>query len=214
MQDSLDHRQHRSGFHRFRKEWIEPILIALILAGLIRTYIVQPFKIPSGSMEDTLLVGDHLMALKFLYGVKIPFNGKRILKLTNPKPGDVIVFKYPQDPSKDYIKRCIAVGGQTVEIRDKQVYVDGVLQDNPNHVKFLRPVDHYGQRDNLSPTTVPEGTFFAMGDNRDNSNDSRFWGFVPFENVKGKAFMLYWSWNREASFPLKVRWKRLFNLIR
>ena len=105
------------GFYKFRKEWIEPVLIALVLAGFIRTFIIQPFKIPSGSMEDTLLVGDHLMAIKFLYGIKIPFISKRFLKIRDPKPGDIIVFKFPEDPSKDFIKRCIATGGQRVEIR-------------------------------------------------------------------------------------------------
>jgi len=217
LQDSSDNMHHRSGFHRFRKDWIEPIVIALIIAGFIRSYIIQPFKIPSGSMEDTLLVGDHLLAVKFLYGFKLPFIHKHYFKIRNPQPGDVIVFKYPNDPSKDYIKRCIAVGGQTVEIRNKQVYVDGLVQDNPKHVKFEKNsfiTGGYEPGDNYPLTTVPERSFYAMGDNRDNSNDSRFWGFVPYENIKGKAFILYWSWDRDSSFPFKVRWSRLFRLIK
>ena len=217
MKASNNQSQLCSGFHKFRKEWIEPILIALILAGIIRTFIIQPFKIPSGSMEDTLLVGDHLMALKFLYGIKIPFNSGRFLKIRDPKPGDIIVFKYPEDPSKDFIKRCIAIEGQTVELRNKQIYIDGKLQKLPKDVKFskhqIMPFQ-YSPRDNYPPTKIPEGNFFAMGDNRDNSNDSRYWGFVPYENIKGKAFILYWSWDKNASFPFKVRLKRIFNLIK
>ncbi|MCE5251928.1 signal peptidase I [bacterium] len=213
-------RKHQSGFAKFRKDWIEPILIAFILAVIIRTFIVQPFKIPSSSMEDTLLVGDQLVAVKFLYGTRIPFTGKQFFKIRDPRPGDVIVFKYPEDPSKDFIKRCMAVGGQTIEIRNKKVYIDGVEQNLPRHAKI---VDHtiypasLGPRDNLQGQTVPPGTVFVMGDNRDNSNDSRYWGTVPVENIKGKAVLLYWSWNRDV--PLydifhHIRWKRFFNLIR
>lgn len=197
----------RGGFYKFRKEWIEPVLIALILAGIIRTFIIQPFKIPSGSMEDTLLVGDHLMVVKFLYGIKIPFNNKRLFKIRNPEPGDVIVFKYPKDHSKDFIKRCVAVGGQTIELRNKQVFVDGVLQELPKHAKYTKynilPFD-YSPRDNYPLTKIPEGNLFVMGDNRDNSNDSRYWDFVPYENIKGKAFILYWSRDKNAPFPLKL----------
>ena len=212
-----------TGFKRFRKEWIEPILIALILAGIIRTFIIQPFKIPSGSMEDTLLVGDQLMAVKFLYGMKIPFTNKRILKIRDPKPGDIIVFKYPEDPSKPFIKRCIATGGQKVEIRNKVVYIDGKEQSLPEHAKFIDPKiipnrlnipQNFRKRDNLQEFIVPDNTFFAMGDNRDNSNDSRFWGFVPYKNISGKAFILYWSWDNNGSLFQKVRWERLFHLIR
>ena len=217
MKASNSQSQLSSGFRRFRKEWIEPVLIALVLAGIIRTYIIQPFKIPSGSMEDTLLVGDHLMAIKFLYGIKIPFNSKQFFKIRDPEPGDIIVFKFPEDPSKDFIKRCIAVEGQTVELRNKQVYIDGILQQLPENVKYSKNQimpSQYGPRDNFPPTKIPGKSFFAMGDNRDNSNDSRYWGFVPYENIKGKAFILYWSWNKNASFLFKVRWGRIFNLIK
>ncbi|MFC1561067.1 signal peptidase I [Candidatus Latescibacterota bacterium] len=209
-----------SGFTKFRKEWLEPIIIALVLVIFIKTFIIQNFKIPSSSMEDTLLIGDRLFAVKFLYGTKIPFTNKRILKLRDPKPGDIIVFKYPLEPSKSFIKRCIAVGGQTIEIRDKKVYVDDELQELPEHAKFIDHnilSDRYGNRDNYPSTKIPEGNFFAMGDNRDNSNDSRYWEFVPYENVKGKALFIYWS--LEPDVPIyniihKVRWRRMFDLIK
>ena len=208
------------GFTRIRRDWIEPILIAFVLAVFIRIFLFQPFKIPSGSMEDTLLVGDQLIAVKFLYGTKLPFLPHRILKIRDPRPGDIVVFKFPQDPSKDFIKRCIAVGGQKVEIRDKEVFVNGVKQPFPRHGKFIDSAvlpATFGPRDNLGPVIVPPGHIFVMGDNRDNSNDSRFWGFVSYENIKGKAVVLYWSWNTD--FPLylvhrKIRWGRLFTMIR
>lgn len=209
-----------SGFTKFRKDWIEPIVIAFILAAIIRSFIIQPFKIPSGSMEDTLLVGDQLMALKFTYGLKIPFTNHFIVRFRDPRPGEIIVFKYPEDPSKDFIKRCIAVGGQTIEIRDKIVYVDGERQELPQHVKIIdRNIlpARLGPRDNFGPKTVPEGKMFVMGDNRDNSNDSRFWGYVPYDNIKGKAVIIWWNWNNDV--PLydllhRVRWVRIFKLIK
>ena len=209
-----------SSFTKFRKEWLEPIVIALVLVIFIKTFLIQNFKIPSSSMEDTLLIGDRLFAVKFLYGTKIPFTTTRILKIRDPKPGDVIVFKYPLEPSTPFIKRCVAVGGQTIEIRDKKVYVDGELQELPEHVKFIDNnilSSRYGNRDNYPPTKIPDGNFFAMGDNRDNSNDSRYWEFVPYENIKGKALFIYWS--LEPDVPIfdvihKVRWRRIFDLIR
>ncbi len=213
-------RKQYSGFTKFQKDWLEPIIIALVLVVIIKTFIIQNFKIPSSSMEDTLLVGDRLFAVKFIYGTRIPFTNHRIFKIRDPKPGDVIVFKFPDDPSKDYIKRCIAVGGQTVEIRDKKVYVDNELQEIHKYAKFIDnnilPAN-YGPRDNMTPKKVPENNLFAMGDNRDNSNDSRYWDYVPYENLKGKALFLYWSLNPDV--PIydiihKVRWRRMFNLIR
>ena len=211
---------HKSmgGFKKFQKEWIEPILIALVLAAIIRTFIIQPFKIPSGSMEDTLLIGDQLMATKFLYGFKTPFSSERYFKIRDPKPGDVIVFKYPQDPSKDFIKRCVAIAGQTVKITDKHLYVDGVEQKLPQHAKYIDPYIYPKNqdmpRDNMDEMTVPAGMFFAMGDNRDNSNDSRFWGVVPYDNIKGKALIIYWSWNSLAPLSKKIRFERIFDLIK
>lgn len=217
---SSSKKKQLTGFTKLRKEWIEPILIAFILAFLIRTFLFQPFKIPSSSMEDTLLVGDHLIAMKFLYGSKIPFTDKRILKIRDPKPGDIIVFRFPEDPSKDFIKRCVAVGGQTIEIKNKKVYVDGILKELPEHAKIVEKTVYparFGPRDNYSRFEVPPGHVFVMGDNRDNSNDSRYWGTVPYENIKGKAFMLYWSWNRESpvyDIIHRIRWSRFFTFIR
>jgi signal peptidase I len=220
LQESSAIPQKSRGFNQIRRDWIEPILIAFLFAALIRTFIIQPFKIPSGSMEDTLMVGDQLVAAKFLYGTQIPFTKKKILKFRDPRPGDIIVFKYPEDPSKDFIKRCIAVGGQSVEICNKEIFVDGVLQKVPSHAKFIDPSilpGQFNKRDNFPLTRVPPGMVFMMGDNRDNSNDSRFWGFVPVENIKGKAEFLYWS--REQDTPLYdvahlIRWGRLFTMIR
>jgi len=212
-----------SRLKKLRKEWIEPVIFAVILAGIIRTFIIQPFKIPSGSMEDTLLVGDQLMAIKFLYGIKIPFTDKHILKIRDPEPGDIIVFIFPDDLSKDFIKRCIATGGQRVEIRNKVVYVDGVEQKLPEHAKFLdnfilpynQPLrENLHRRDNIPEFVVPDDMFFMMGDNRDNSNDSRFWGFVPYKNIIGKAFIVYWSWDENSSLFRHVRWNRNFSLIK
>lgn len=172
-------------------------------------------------MENTLLIGDYLFAVKFLYGTKIPFTHKVIWKIRNPRPGDIIVFKSVEE-KKDLIKRCIAVGGQTVEIRNAQVFVDGVLQPLPKHAKItdsriIPEGAEMGQRDNIRPFKVPEGKLFMMGDNRDNSYDSRFWGFLPMENVKGKALFLYWSWDNTVPFYnliYKVRWNRLLAQIR
>ncbi len=217
-EQSLFDNPEMSGFTRFRKEWIEPIFFALILAGIIRTFIIQPFKIPSGSMEDTLLTGDQLMVTKFTYGIKIPFTDIRLMKLRDPKPGDVIVFKYPKPPYKNFIKRCIATEGQKIEIRDKIVYVDGIPQKLPYGAKFIDDHIYPGSptmpRDNLPEKLVPENSFFLMGDNRDNSNDSRFWGFVPYDNIIGKAEFLYWSWERNESFFGSVRWRRIFKTIK
>ncbi len=216
---SAEKNKSLSGFTRFRKEWIEPIVIAFFLAALIRSFIIQPFKIPSGSMEDTLLVGDQLMAVKFTYGIKIPFTNHFVLRFRDPKPDEVIVFKYPKDPSKDFIKRCVAVGGQEVELRNKELYVDGVPKTLPTNGKIIdRNIlsANMGPRDNFGPIIVPEGKMFVMGDNRDNSNDSRYWGFVPYDNIKGNAVIIWWSWNKEV--PLydvihRVRWGRILKRI-
>ena len=209
------------------KEYIEPILVALVLALFIRTFIFQPFRIPSGSMEDTLLIGDFILANKFIYGAKIPLINLRLPKLREPRQKDIIVFKYPKDPTKDFIKRCVAVGGQTIEIHDKHIFVDGKPFINPTHVKFENPYiiqKKLSPRDNFGSFIVPENSLFMMGDNRDNSNDSRFWGVVPIENVVGKASIVYWSWTHEPplwKIPIElfkreitVRWGRIFSLIR
>ena len=203
------------------REYIEAIVIAIVLALFIRTFIIQAFKIPSGSMLETLQIGDHLLVSKFIYGIKMPFTGKVLVPIKEPKRGDIVVFQYPQDPSLDYIKRVVAVGGETVEIKDKKVFINGEpLADDHGQFKDKRIVHaSEGPRDNFGPATVPEGKLFVMGDNRDNSFDSRFWGFVDLTAVRGKAFILYWSWDVQYNlFSLdrltSVRWGRIGNLVK
>jgi signal peptidase I len=194
------------------REYVEAALWALALTMFLRAFVIQAFRIPSESMRDTLLVGDFLFVNKFEYGPKIPFTHIRLPGIRNPRRGDVIVFQFPQDPSKDFIKRCIATGGQTLEVRNKQVMVDGkklvepyAIHTDPN----VRP-GGYENRDNFGPVTVKPGEMFMMGDNRDNSNDSRYWGTLDMDLVKGRAMFLYWSWDGEKSWP---RWNRIFQPI-
>ena len=195
------------------RENLEIIIIAVILAMFIRTFVVQAFKIPSGSMKDTLLVGDHLLVNKFIYGVKIPFtDGKTLVPVSEPERGDIVVFKYPQNPEKDYIKRVIGIEGDVVKIADKKLYVNG---EAVNH-DYARYTDDTvypawrNPRDNMGPVKVPKDSLFVMGDNRDNSHDSRFWGFVDLNDVKGEAFIIYWSWDRDS---FDVRWSRIGDLL-
>jgi len=185
------------------REYAESIIIALLLALVIRTYLVQAFKIPSGSMEDTLVVGDHLLVSKFIYGTKIPFTDSQIVKVRDPRRGDVIVFEYPEDPSKDFIKRIVGTPGDVVEGRDKKVYVNGRLYQNPHEVHKEREIvpRAMNPRDSFGPVTVPANSYFVMGDNRDRSYDSRFWGFVSRDKIKGLAFIKYWSWDSEKFRP-------------
>ncbi|MBC8443737.1 MAG: signal peptidase I [Deltaproteobacteria bacterium] len=195
------------------RENIEAVLLAIVLALFIRTFVVQAFKIPSGSMKQTLLIGDHILVNKFIYGIKIPFLRKTIISIKSPERGDIAVFQFPEDPKKDFIKRVVAVAGDRVEIRDKKVYINGKQMVSP-HAIHTDPHIISGQlqpRDNFGPVTVPTGSFFVMGDNRDHSYDSRFWGFVDSKALRGKAFMIYWSWDK-SSFG--VRWNRLANWIR
>lgn len=195
------------------REYVEAALWALVLTLFLRAFVIQAFRIPSESMRDTLLVGDFLFVNKFEYGPKIPFTQIRMPGLRSPQPGDVIVFQFPQDPSKDFIKRCVAVGGQTVQVKDKQLVVDGEPREEPYVIHTdpnVRPAG-YDFRDNFGPYTVSAGELFMMGDNRDNSNDSRYWGALDMDLVKGRAMFLYWSWDSERSWP---RWNRLFHLIR
>ena len=194
------------------REYGEAILIALILALFIRTFIVQAFKIPSGSMVPTLEIGDHILVNKFIYGIRVPYTKEYLVLFSKPDRGDIIVFIYPEDPKKDFIKRVIGVEGDTVEIRNKRVYLNGSLHDDPK-VRYTDPrviPDGLDPRDNFGPITVPKDALFVMGDNRDNSRDSRYWGFVPLGLVKGKAFMIYYSWD-----PTRrgIRWKRMGDLI-
>jgi signal peptidase I len=196
------------------RENIEVVIIAVVIAMFIRTFVVQAYKIPSGSMEDTLLIGDHLLVNKFIYGVKIPFtDGKTLIPIKNPAHGDIIVFKYPVDPSKDFIKRVIGLEGDTIEIKNKKLYVNGILKEYKEHVKHTDPVIRSGDldhRDNFGPVTVPEDSLFVMGDNRDNSWDSRFWGFVKLNAVRGEALIIHWSWKQKK---FGVRWNRIGNLL-
>jgi signal peptidase I len=194
------------------REYIEAILIALLLALFIRTFVVQAFKIPSGSMLNTLLIGDHILVNKFIYGIKDPFSGNTWIPVKKPGRGDVVVFKYPLNPSQDYIKRVIGTEGDQIEIKNKKVYVNGEPQDD-SYAIFLDskiiPAGEQG-RDNMELKTVPANSLFVMGDNRDNSYDSRFWNFVDLKAVKGKAFIFYWSWDKK---DFSVRWNRIGNLI-
>jgi signal peptidase I len=185
------------------REYAESIIIALLLALVIRTYLVQAFKIPSGSMEDTLVIGDHLLVSKFIYGTRIPFTDSQIIKVRDPRQGDVIVFEYPEDPSKDFIKRVIGTPGDVVEGRDKKVYVNGKLYQNPHEVHKEKETipREMNPRDSFGPVTVPANSYFVMGDNRDRSYDSRFWGFVTRDKIKGLAFIKYWSWDSEKLRP-------------
>jgi len=194
------------------REYAEAIIVALVLALFIRTFVVQAFKIPSGSMEPTLEIGDHILVNKFIYGVKIPFTSVQLFPLEKPKRGDVIVFIYPLDPSKDFIKRVAAVEGDAVKIVSKKLYINGVEVPDP-HAFYTEQSAFPGEvqkRDNFGPVAVPKGALFVLGDNRDRSLDSRFWGFVPLADVRGKAFIIYWSWDSQGT---AVRWTRIGRLI-
>ncbi len=199
------------------RENIEALVIALILALFIRTFFVQAFKIPTGSMLETLQIGDHILVNKFIYGVKLPFIQKTIIPVTDPKREDIVVFIYPEDKSKDFIKRVVGVAGDVIQIKNKKLFVNGKHLTGPYEqhkdsaiisAMYPSPLQN---RDNFGPITVPENKLFVMGDNRDNSHDSRFWGFVPLKEVKGKAFIIYWSWDKEN---FGVRWNRLGNLLK
>jgi signal peptidase I len=198
------------GKKRIIKEYIEPIVIAVLIALFIRAFIVQAFKIPSSSMEPTLLVGDHLLVNKFIYGVRIPYTNIKFFQYNKPKRGDIIVFIFPKDRSKDFIKRVIGTEGEKVAIIHNKIYInDKMIDDLWGHFTITRPsIEEYG------PVKVPEGFLFVMGDNRDNSQDSRFWGFVNINDVKGKAFIVYFSWDSNAQKLLNmIRWTRFGKLI-
>ncbi|MBW2038270.1 MAG: signal peptidase I [Deltaproteobacteria bacterium] len=198
------------------REYVETLVIALLIALFVRAFVVQAFKIPSGSMEPTLLVGDHIMVNKFIYGIRMPLVGKRLFTIKKPRRGDVIVFIYPRDRSKDFIKRVIGLEGEKIEIKGQKIYVNDCLLEDPWGV-YSRTNPFWGlsAKENFGPVTVPPGSLFVLGDNRDNSQDSRFWGFVPIKDVLGKAFIAYWSWDWQApSLLYKVRWRRIGHLIR
>lgn len=220
------------------REYLESVVVAIILALFIRTFVVQAFKIPTGSMETNLLIGDHLLVNKMVYS---PSRGAIETGVLPKKPidrGHVVVFKFPEDPTRDFIKRVVGMPGETVEIKQKQVLIDGEPLDE-SYVRFLQPPlspDHpeYGLRgeslrDDWGPQVVPEDSLFVLGDNRDNSRDSRFWGFLPIDQVKGRALLVYWSYqatreeyHRTGFWPWikdtvaavgKTRWRRFFHVI-
>jgi signal peptidase I len=228
---------------------VRQIGIAVILALVIKTSIVEAYKIPTASMEDTLLVGDFLLANKFVYGSQLPLIGWRLPAISEPEPGDIIIFIFPGDGKTKYIKRCVAVPGDTVLVKDKQLFINGVPFENPPFSKYIdtartgeqnikpRQAGGRDSRDNFGPYVVPSDRFFMMGDNRDNSYDSRYWGPVPRDFILGEAMVVHWSWNdQEAPSPKvsltdplsvprmflfnaehffeKVRWSRLFTAIR
>jgi signal peptidase I len=227
-------------FHKSTlREYFESIVIAVILALFVRTWVVQAFKIPTGSMENNLLVGDHLLVNKFIYGPTANRLERAILPIGTIHRGDVVVFKYPEDPERDFIKRVIGLPGETLEVRQKKVYINGTPLDEP-YVHFLQPAGAYGEfaafdvREQYGPVTVPDGHYFVMGDNRDNSQDSRYWGFLPRGYIKGKALLVYWSFATEGDEPTddgalgalgravssvahiftRTRWERLLHQIR
>ncbi len=226
-------------FHKSTiREYFESIVIAVILALFVRTWVVQAFKIPTGSMENNLLIGDHLLVNKFVFGPTASSVERALLPVREPRRGDVVVFKYPDEPERDFIKRVIGLPGETLELRSKKVYINGQALDEP-YVHFLEPasdaqeVTSFDVRERYGPVRVPEGQYFVMGDNRDNSQDSRYWGFLPRHYIKGRALMIYWSYEsgREdylddgvgatakrlfsvvTHFFTKTRWERLFHQI-
>jgi signal peptidase I len=203
------------------REYLEAIVIALFLALFIRAFVVQAFSIPSGSMLETLQIGDYLLVNKFSYGIRNPFTNQVLIALGEPQPGDIVVFIYPKDPTKDFIKRVIGVAGDTIQIIDKKLYINNKLVQTPQAVfKDHHIIDQNDQwiaagsdgskRDNFGPFKVPPGQVFVMGDNRDHSYDSRFWGTVPLDNVRGKAWIIYFSLDNKRFWP---RWDRLGKLI-
>ena len=195
------------------RENIEAIILAIILALFVRTFIIQAFKIPSGSMKNTLQIGDHILVNKFIYGVKLPFTMTTIIPYKKPQRGDIVVFKFKEDPKKDFIKRTIGVPGDVIEIKNKEIHINkkrleqdyAIYTDLHIIPKAMQP------RDNFGPVTVPEDSIFVMGDNRDHSYDSRFWGFVDLKDVKGKAFIIYWSWDNDN---FGVRWGRIGKILK
>jgi len=232
--------------HSFRKstarEYFESIVVAVILALFIRTFVFQAFKIPTGSMENNLLIGDHLLVNKFVFGPTDSRIERLLLPMTTIRRGDIVVFKYPEEPDRDYIKRIIGLPGETLELKAKKIYINGNPLDEP-YVHFLEPpgaetdlheVTSIDVRERYGPVTVPPNQYFAMGDNRDNSQDSRYWGFLPRDYVKGKALIIYWSYEAErgdyeaggpgdtlkglvsvfAHFFTRTRWDRMLHQIR
>ena len=226
-------------FHKSTlREYFESIVIAVILALFVRTWVVQAFKIPTGSMENNLLIGDHLLVNKFVFGPEPTAFERMVLPVRDIRRGDIVVFKYPDEPARDFIKRVIGLPGDMVELRNKKVFINGQPLDEP-YVHFLEPshqaseVTSFDVRERYGPVQVPNGQYFVMGDNRDNSQDSRYWGFLPRHYVKGKALLIYWSYESDREdytdaglgatarrlfsvvthFFTKTRWERLLQQI-
>lgn len=212
------------------REYAEALVIAIILALTIRVFVVQAFKIPSGSMIPTLLIGDHILVSKLAYGFQLPqdcefqvsfppvtcFSSTIVMNFDPPQRGDIIVFRYPEDENKDFIKRVIGLPGDTIQIQNKKVMVNGQQLMDEDFTQRIDPgiIDgRINPRDNLGPLTVPPDSYFVMGDNRDQSLDSRFWGFVRMDKIKGRAFLVYWSWNGQGSWTNWIRWDRIGKLI-
>jgi signal peptidase I len=203
------------------REYLEAIVIALFLALFIRAFVVQAFSIPSGSMLETLQIGDYLLVNKFSYGVRNPFTNQVMISRGQPERSDIVVFIFPQDPSKDFIKRVIGIAGDKIQIIDKKLYINDKLVETPqatfkdHHIidqndLWISAGSEGSRRDNFGPFMVPPGQIFVMGDNRDHSYDSRFWGTVPLDNVRGKAWIIYFSLDKKKFWP---RWERLGKLI-
>jgi signal peptidase I len=199
------------------REYVESLIIAAIIAFFVRSFVIQAFKIPSSSMEPTLLIGDHLLVNRLSYVMKVPFTDKVIFSLGDPKKNDVIVFRYPVEPDKDFIKRVVATPGDAIEIKDKIIYVNGSRIDDKwgFYSDSLIVPGNINARDNFGPVRVPKDSYFVMGDNRDRSLDSRFWGFVPKDYLVGRALILYFSWNgKSQDFLDYIRWTRIGKLIK
>ncbi|HEB70021.1 MAG TPA: signal peptidase I [Desulfobulbus sp.] len=179
---------------------VTSVIIQPFVEMTVKNNIAQAYKIPSGAMLETLLSGDHIIANKFIY------------KISEPKKGDIVIFPFPKEPTKDYIKRIVATAGETIELRDKELIINGIPLQESYAYHFdprIIPRD-MGPRDNFGPVIIPEGKVFVMGDNRDNSYDSRFWGFLEESSIRGKAVNIYWSWDKDDS---NVRWKRIGTII-
>src|SRR5262245_20683328 len=204
------------------REYFESLVIAVALALFVRTFVFQAFKIPTGSMEKNLLIGDHLIVNKMVFAPTVSRVEHAIMPTREIRRGDVIVFKFPEDPERDFIKRVIGLPGDRIELHRKKVVVNGQPLDEP-YVQFLEPpsaegpVKHDDVREEYGPVTVPPDQFFMMGDNRDNSQDSRYWGFLPRSYVKGKALFIYFSFKENGSIGNLVgdiQWNRLFRRVR
>jgi signal peptidase I len=224
------------------REYLEALLIAVIFATFARTWVVQAFKIPSGSMEKNLLIGDHILVNKFIYGPTVSPLEEKLLPIRKPKRGDVVVFKYPEDPTRDFIKRCMGLPGDTMKMIGRDLYVNGRLVHDSSFTWYAdaepssRDLFFHPRRarESFGPKTVGPASYFCMGDNRDNSNDSRFWGTVPESYLKGRAFVVYWSFAADdemvdwpgyrgkvrqlghvaLNFFAQTRWDRTFRIVR